>query len=399
MISKGCLSIAVSLVFLTPTLYAQTDGRLFSDARAAEAAGRKDAALLLYRQIIRDFPQSPYADESLFLIGQYYYDSRNYFEADQALREHTRRFPQSRFNKTARESLARIQLRSLKDRADALFDDGKLDAASILYQQYLEIDPENAEVKARLERMKKVQEEGTFAFEQLGRERKRLEQEKADLNRQLGVLEEQRKQVEIQRKKAEDLNKVTIEKYEKLLAAANSQVETMKQQMTVLRNELNGWRQRAVLAEAVKLTQPLAKRFNPVPGEKPLPRIAFEGDKPDPSPEEGEEHISNVLREGFPAVVITEAKLDTEKKVRHVEAIVIADLLEAWPEGAKIKFRVDFVGKDGKPASDPVVRYYDDSDMEEIDEATKSYRKRVLFTSEEDKVAGYEVSAFLVKTK
>lgn len=398
---KGRLLIALWVVLLTPSLFAQSDSRLFSQAKAAEAEGRKEAALLFYRQLVRYYPESPYVDEALFLVGMYHYDSRNYFEADQVLREHTRRFPNSRFNKAAKDCLGRMQLRSLKDRADTLFDAGNLDAASILYQQYLDIDPENAEVKARLERMKKAQAEGVFGFEQLSRERKRLEEEKADLNRQVGMLDEQKKQLEIRRKAVEELNKVTVEKYEKQLAGVKAQVEMTQQEMANLRAELSGWRQRAILAETVKLSQPLAKRLAAVPDEKTLPRIAFEGGKPDPSPEEGEEQISNVLKEGFPTIVITQAKLDTDKKVRHVEAIVIADLKDTWPEGAKIKFRADFAAKQGKPAPDPafVVIYYDNSDMEEIDEVSRSYKKRVLFTAEEDKVAGYEVSAFLVKTK
>ncbi len=380
---------------------AQTVSQLFNDAKSAEAAGKTDRAFLLHRQIVRQYPDSQYAEESLFFIAKYHYDSRNYLDAEQTFSEHVRRFPNSRFRKDADDFLARIRLRSLKERADALFEEGKLEPASILYKQYLEIDPANAEVKVHLEQITKTLQQVHFGFEQLQRERSKLEQEKADVKLQVKQIEGQRKQIEIERKKAEELTKVTVESYEKKLVEVNGQIETLKSETASIQAELKKWRQRAIIAEAAKLSQPFPKRYQPVADEKALPRVAFEGQKTDPSPETGETQISEVLREGFPIVVITAAKLDSKENVRHVEAVVCADLVSPWPQGAKMKFRVDFTGKEGQPAAAPtfVVRYYDVSDMDEIDETTGGHWKRALFTIEENKVAGYEVSAFLVKTQ
>jgi hypothetical protein len=294
-----------------------------------------------------------------------------------------------------------MQMGSLKERADRLFEQGKLDAASALYQQYLEIDPNNEEVKAQIELIKKTQKEMQFGFEQLARERKKFEQEKEAFQKELAQLETKRKEAESLHKQAMEMNTVTVEKYEKRLETASSQMEALNTRIASLEMELQGWRERAVLAEATKLSQPLGGRLSPLPRGEQLPRIAFGGGKSDPSPAEGEVQITDSLREGFPSVVITEEKLDTKKNLRNVEAVVSLDLSSPWQEGAKMKFRVDIVAEKGQPAPGQplLVRYFDVSDMDEIEESINSYRKRLIFTAQEKLTERYEVSAFLVQTQ
>jgi len=401
MIRKIAVLLALCLILFANAVCAQTASQLLSQAKAEEAAGRRDMAFLLLRQIVRQYKDSPQAEESLFLIGQYYYNARNYLDADHTFRAHLRRFPQSRFKKDIRDYLAKIHLRSLKDRADAFFEEGKLGPASVLYKQYLQIDPENAEVKEHLEQITNTMKQVHFGFEQLEKDRKKLDLEKADLNRKLEMLEEQQKQVLALQKKAEELNQVTVQKYEKQLAEANSRLQPLEQGMSKLQDKVKEWRQRAVIQEAAKLSQPLPKEFKPTLEHRFLPRVMVEGVPTNPSLEEGEVQVSDVLREGFPVVVITASKLDARKNVRHVEAVVSAELTSQWPKGAKLKFRVDFIGREGQPEPDPksVVRYYDQFDMDEIDDARRAYRKRVVFTVEEDKIAKYKIDAYLVKSQ
>jgi len=392
MVKKTSLLTVLWVMFFVPLALCQSGGSLFAEAKAAQAAGKSDVAFLLYRQIIRQYPSSEYAEEAQFLVGQYYYDSRNYFDASQTLRAYLRRFPRSRFSDTAREYLGIIRLGSLKERADRLFEEGKLGPASVLYQQYLDIDPDNPEVKAQLALIKKTQKEVHFGFEQLSRERKELQQEKVALEKQVTELERQRKQVLTLQNQALELNKLTIEKYEKRLAEVSVRIKGLNTRIAALEKELQGWRQRAVLAEATRLSGP--------EGEG-LPLIVSEGKKADPSPVEGEVELSDIVREGFPAIVVTQAKLDAKKNLRHVEAVVSVDLASPWPEGAKMKFRVDFIAKEGQPPPDPqfLVRYFDALDMDEMEETTHSYRKRVVFTADEKKIERYEISAFLVIRK
>jgi hypothetical protein len=61
---------------------------------------------------------------------------------------------------------------------------------------------------------------------------------------------------------------------------------------------------------------------------------------------------------------------------------------------------VDFIGKKGQPKPDPglLVRYFDVSDMDEMEESINSYRKRLVFTAQENLTERYQVSAFLVET-
>lgn len=398
---KAKLLTVLLALSLAPVAFSQSANQLLAEAKSAQAAGKKDVAFMLYRQILRQYPESEQAVESQFLIGQYYYDSRNYFDASETFRAFLRKYPQSRFSKDAKEYLGKMELGSLKDRADRLFAEGKLGPAAALYEQYLGIDPDNAQVKAQLERISRIRQEVHLDFEQLNRERKKLQQEKDALDRQLAELENREKEVLRLHKEAAELNRVTVEKYEKRLAAVAGEVKGSKKRISELESQLKQWRQRAIIVEAARLSQPLPKGLALAPGEENLPRIAFDGGKPDPAPQEGEVQLSDILREGFPAVVITEAKLDVRKNLRHVQAILCVDLSDPWPDGAKLKLRVDLFGKAGQPAPDPqfLVRYYLASDMDEIDEETQSYRKRVVFTIEENKVERYEVRAFLVKGK
>jgi tetratricopeptide (TPR) repeat protein len=395
------LIATVCVIFLTPLAFSQSAARLFSEAKAAQAAGNRDVAFLLYRQIIREYPESAYVEESHFEVGQYYYDTRNYFDASQTLREFLGKYPSSRFGGEARDHLTKMRLLSLKDRADRLFEEGKLGPASVLYQQYLQIDKDNPEVRAQLEQLTEIQKEVHFGFEQLNRERKNLEQERSALKEQIADLETQRKQVTALRKQALEMNQETVKNYEKKLGAVTERVESLRTLGARLEEEVKEWRQRAVRVEAARLSRPLQRGLRPVPEQTNLPRIAFEGGKADPAPEEGESQVMGILRQGFPAAVVTNAGVDAKTSLRHVEAVVSVVLTSPWPEGVKMKFRVDFIARRGQPAPDPqfLIRYFDSSDMDEFDETTKSYRKRVLFTAEENKVERCEISAFLVKTK
>lgn len=386
------------VLFVTEAL-PQSVSQLYDQAKSAEASGKRDVAFLLYRQIVRQYQDTPYVEDSLFQIGQYYYDSCNYFDADQTFRSHLRRFPNSRFHKEIQDYVAKINLRSLKDRADTLFEEGKLGPASVLYEQYLQIDPENSEVKVRLEQISKTMKQVHFGFEQLERERKEFEIEKTELNRRVQQLEDQRKQVLVLQKQAEELNQVTTEKYEKQLGDITGRLQALDQELVRLQNDVMEWRQRAVILDAMKLCQPFPAEFKPTLEDRFLPRIIFGGAAKDLHAEQGEAQIPGILREGFPVVVLTSSKLDAKKNLRHIEAVIGAELTSQWPEGAKLKFRVDIAGKEGQPQPDPIVRYYDAFDMDEIDTSARRYKKRVVFTAEEDKMAKYEVAAFLVKSQ
>jgi tetratricopeptide (TPR) repeat protein len=397
----ACFFSALSLMLLSAAAFCQSASQLLSEARAAESAGKEDVAFLLYKRLVRLYPESGCAEEAQFAVGKYHYDARNFFDASRIFGDFLQKYPGSRFSDRAREYLERIQSGSLKDRANRLFEEGKLQAASVLYQEYLEADPSDAEVKARLEQIRNIQQEVHFGFEQVSRERKKLQQEKDILARQVAELDRQRKDVQAREKQAQELNQATVQKYEKRLADVGTQMDALRSRVTSLEAQVKGWRHRTVMVEALRLSRPLAAGYRPVPEGKKLPRVEFEGSRPDPFPQEGETQITDVAKEGFPAVAITDEKLDTKNSLRHVEAVVSVDLASPWPEEAKMKFRVDFIPKQGQPSPDPrfLVRYFEASDMDDMDETTGSYRKRVPFTVQEKRVERYEVSAFLVKTK
>jgi tetratricopeptide (TPR) repeat protein len=401
MIGKATILLVLCSMLLASSVFAQTAERLYAEAKASEASGKSDVAFLLYRQLVRQYPESAYADESLFLIGQYYYESRNYVDATKAFGEHQQKFPKSQFKQPIQDYLARMSLRSLKERADGLFEEGKLGPASVLYQQYLKVDPENLQVQERLKQITQTMQDVQFGFEQLNRERKKLEEEKADLNRSSNRLEAEAKRIQALEKSAQELNKSTVAEHEKQIASLETQMKDIRQETADMTAQMKAWRQRALIAEALELTEPLPKRFQETPDAKSLPEIVFAGRKEDPAPQQGEVQVTAALQADFPVVIVTEAKLDSSKNTRHVEAIVIADLASPWPQGARMKFRVDFVGKAGQSSLDPafLVRYYEPSDMDEINETTKTYRKKVLFTVAEGKVESYQVSAFLVKNE
>lgn len=85
--------LCLLFLFDVPTLNGQSAEGLYREAIQFIKDKQYDFALLEFRAIIRDFPESKYAQESMFAMGEYFYTQGAYHEAIKNFAEYIRNYP------------------------------------------------------------------------------------------------------------------------------------------------------------------------------------------------------------------------------------------------------------------------------------------------------------------
>lgn len=92
-----CILIIITLILLfLPESYAGEDERLYSQAVAAVRSGDMDFAFMHLHMILTTYPQSRFAEDSLFAIGEYYFSIADYYDAQRAFNQFIDQYPQSK---------------------------------------------------------------------------------------------------------------------------------------------------------------------------------------------------------------------------------------------------------------------------------------------------------------
>ncbi len=87
---------------------------LYKEGLLLEKRGQRDFAVFKYFSIIRNYPNSRWADEALFKIAEFYYQNKDYFNARGSFEAVITKYPQSAFAKEAKVYLERIAAMSHK---------------------------------------------------------------------------------------------------------------------------------------------------------------------------------------------------------------------------------------------------------------------------------------------
>ena len=77
-------------------LYAASSKDIYKLAVKSALQKNKEFAFMYYRQLLRDYPQSPYAMEALFGEGEYFFFIPDYDQAYKLFDEYIRRYPDSK---------------------------------------------------------------------------------------------------------------------------------------------------------------------------------------------------------------------------------------------------------------------------------------------------------------
>lgn len=95
---KKILSILILFICLVGAgnLSADTAASKYQEAARLVKKRQYDFAFLAFRSVVRDYPQSKYAQEALFALGEYYYFIKSYGEADKTFNEYISKYSDSR---------------------------------------------------------------------------------------------------------------------------------------------------------------------------------------------------------------------------------------------------------------------------------------------------------------
>jgi outer membrane protein assembly factor BamD (BamD/ComL family) len=367
--------------------------------------GNGDMALMYFRELIRDYPESRYAVEAHFLIARYYNDSHNYFQADRQLREHQQLYPKSPYAEQVQAMLSELEVVNLEAKALKAMENGEYRVAQVLWEDVLAKNPNHVAATRNLAECNRVIERMDYQKRQLERDKERIEAESKAIAKLLEDARQQREQAERIRAEAEQMDANTRAKYEAALTEANRLSEELEQRIRDLEADLKLWRDRARKYEARLLQEPDIGPLEGIAVGQELPKVIFEGPEPDPSPETGEEQVAGMLVDASPSVVLVAEYLNRETSMLKAEVVASVDLTQAWPKDDKhlLKVRIEFQAlalDDGtRPTIPSKTIYYSLSEMDDVDTRNCAYRKKVIIAVDKNTIDTYSVAAYFVRKK
>lgn len=140
------LFFVICLIFFkTSSINSQSAESQYKDALRLLKEKKHDFAFLAFRAIIRDFPETRYAQESQFAIGEYFYEQNSYYEAIRNFADYIKKYPPSNATIFAKAYLMKImqQIHSPTKKEKELIDKIKMDFFSkplfLLFSEFKEI--------------------------------------------------------------------------------------------------------------------------------------------------------------------------------------------------------------------------------------------------------------------
>ena len=392
MIKKSVLFAHVILLLLAGTINAADPAprRLFRKGEKHLEKNENHRAYLVFREIARDYPSSEYADDALFLIAQYYLQSRNYFQAENELRILIGNYPDSPYVDEAKAYISTTRSRFLEDKVSDAMNAGDYSAARIFLEEILAIDPSNEDAKAKLRKVDNILVKMDYRLNQLQKQEERLEEQRS-------ANEKAREEVNKLREEAEELMEEAKE-YEDILAKSRAKEKSLESTIAQLEAELNEWRERAKKHEASALAGNNSDVMVRVSGSG-QPKILFEGPEDDPNPRGKEKIVRDILQDKSPSIVLLYEEEDEVAGIGRAEFVLSVDLFENWPKKHYLKFRVDYEPISNSDGPKPTIIYYTVADMDEADTENSVYKKRVILAIDTNTVQDYTVSAFFVENQ
>jgi len=402
----GALAVALIIGLCAFGALAVGPKALYKEGKKRLDAGNGDMALMYFRELLRDYPDSACSDDAHFLVAGYYMDTRNYFQANKELRSHLSSYPDSPHSDKVRAMLAEMEVLGLEARAVKAMESSEYRVAKVLWEDVLTKDPNNVVAKRKLAECERIIERLDFQKQQLEREKARIEAESKSIAKLLQEARQQREEAERIRAEAKEMDDKTRAKYEAVLAEANKLSLELEKRISQLEADLKVWRDRARKYEARLLNEPDIGPLEGIAAGQDLPRIIFEGPEADSFPEKKEQQVAGILLDASPSAVLVGEFMNRETNVLKAEVVVGLDLIKPWPKETEhlLKVRIDFkkISTDGSTPQDAPSRtaYYTLADMDEVDIRNSAYRKKLIIAVDKNTIDTYSVAAYFVrKTK
>jgi len=135
---------------ITCSAYAAEDSLVYRDAMAYLKEGQADWAFLKFKHIVEMYPESKYADEALFRVGEHYFKIEEYYNAGEALKKYFQLYPESSFKNRVTNYLRKLYGRRILDRAYDYYEQEKWYEALNAYKEALDLYPKEASINERI---------------------------------------------------------------------------------------------------------------------------------------------------------------------------------------------------------------------------------------------------------
>lgn len=149
-------SFIILLIVISSNALARDDVRLYREAMSFIDKGSYEFALLKLQHIMDIFPDSKYADEAQFLIGEIYYKQGVSWNAEKELNKHLKLFPRSKFSAKRNAYLDELRGKTMITEADLLCKDEKWNEALDLYLKALKLNPELKSLEDKINKCNEV---------------------------------------------------------------------------------------------------------------------------------------------------------------------------------------------------------------------------------------------------
>jgi tetratricopeptide (TPR) repeat protein len=398
----GAVAVVVMVLFAVEA-WADSARSLYKEGKKRLDAGNGEMALLYFRQLLREHPESSYADDAQFLIASYYLETRDYFQADQELRRHLSTYPKSPYVEQVRQMLAGMQVLGLESKALKAMESSEYRVAKVLWEDVLARDPTNEVAARKLAECDRIIERMDYQKRQLEQQKRRIEEESKQIATLLKEARRQREEAERIRAEAQEMDEKTRAKYEAALSEANKLSGELEKRIEYLESDLKLWRDRARKYEARLLQEPDIGPLEGIAAGQESPKIIFEGPETDPYAERDEQQVTGIVLDASPSVVLVGELMNRETNVLKAEVVAAVDLVKPWPKEALhlLKVRIDFTGltlQDGTiPKIPSKTVYYTLADMDDVDTRNRAYRKKLTIAVDKNTVDSYSVAAYFVR--
>lgn len=92
-----CVVLLFVPAFLTAAYAKKEDGQIYSQAIRESRSGNMDAAFMQLRSLLTGYPDSKYAENALFAVGEYYFLIADYDDSSRAFVKYLDDYPESKF--------------------------------------------------------------------------------------------------------------------------------------------------------------------------------------------------------------------------------------------------------------------------------------------------------------
>ncbi|MGD0335989.1 MAG: outer membrane protein assembly factor BamD [Candidatus Omnitrophota bacterium] len=90
---KSILIIAILLFLAAGAAYADDASHAFAEALTAAHNDENNFAFMQFRTFLQEYPESKYAQQAMFAIGEYYFMSANYSQAKETFYKFIEKYP------------------------------------------------------------------------------------------------------------------------------------------------------------------------------------------------------------------------------------------------------------------------------------------------------------------